>query len=204
MEMTDGNPLLDNLADAGVAPEDIDFVILTHLHFDHVGGCTFLDPDGRLRVTFPNAKHIVQRAEWQDAVSNLPELRGAYSGEELRALAEEDVIEIVEGRQQITEGISVQLTGGHTRGHQVILMDSKHDQAVYISELCPTTAHLRVFWTMAYDQELLQVRRAKTALLNEAAKRRQLVLFNHDPYIVAARLKRQSDIEYAVDETVDL
>lgn len=204
MAMADGVPLLDNLAQVGVSREDIDFVVLTHLHFDHVGGCTYRDNDGALRPTFPQAKHIVQHAEWKDATDNLPELRGAYSVEEMEVLSEAGVIEVVDGCRVITEGVVVEPTGGHTRGHQIVLLGDANDRAVYISELCPSTAHLRVFWTMAYDQDLLEVRRTKMRLLTQASSQRQLVLFNHDPNVAAARVQPKSHIEFAIEETVSL
>lgn len=204
MAMADNNPLLDNLAQAEITPEDIDFVVLTHLHFDHVGGCTFRDGDGTLRPTFPHARHVVQDAEWKDATDNKPELRGAYAVEELQALAEAGVIQLVDGRRVITEGVVVEPTGGHTRGHQIVLLGEANDRAVYISELCPSTAHLRVFWTMAYDQDLLEVRRAKMRLLMQASTQGQLVLFNHDPNVAAARVQPKSNSEFAIEDTVSL
>jgi glyoxylase-like metal-dependent hydrolase (beta-lactamase superfamily II) len=204
MAMAEGNPLLDNLALVGVAPDDIDLVILTHLHFDHVGGCTYRDSEGSLLPTFPRAKHVVQNAEWQDAVADLPELRGAYSAKELQVLAQADLVQIVDGKAEVTQGVFVEPTGGHTRGHQVVVLDGQDRQAIYISELCPTTAHLHVYWTMAYDQDLLQVRRAKKRLLDQAVVNRQVVLFNHDPEVAAARIGAKSKIEFSVEETISI
>jgi glyoxylase-like metal-dependent hydrolase (beta-lactamase superfamily II) len=157
-----------------------------------------------LRPTFPRARHIVQDAEWKDATDNQPELRGAYSVEELEVLAEAGLIQLVDGRSVIAEGIVVEPTGGHTRGHQIVLLGDANDRAIYISELCPSTAHLRVFWTMSYDQDLLEVRRAKMRLLTQASTERQLVLFNHDPNVAAARVQPKSNIEFAIAETVSL
>ncbi len=199
-----GNPLVENLAQAGVAAEGVDFVVLTHLHFDHVGGCTFRDPEGVLRPTFPNARHIVQQREWEDALGNIPELRGAYFSEELQVLGDAGLIQTVQGHHLIADGVAVEPTGGHTRGHQVVQLGGTNDQAIYISELCPLTAHLRVFWTMAFDQDLLELRRAKLKFLEQASSGRWLVLFNHDPRVTAARIQRTSSTEFAVAEVVSL
>ena len=74
----DGAPLVTNLAAVGIAVADIDRVVLTHLHFDHVGGCTWRDERDQLHPTFPRARHFVQAKEWDDGVGSLPELAGAY------------------------------------------------------------------------------------------------------------------------------
>src|SRR5687767_12733714 len=74
----EGNPLLRNLATIGVSPQDVTAVVLTHLHFDHAGGCTLIDESGKPRPVFPRARHFVQRIEWDDATGNAPELAGSY------------------------------------------------------------------------------------------------------------------------------
>src|SRR5262245_33537142 len=73
-----GNPLIEHPAQVGVSPEQVTHVILTHLHFDHAGGCTWIDESGELRPTFSGARHIVQQFEWEDATARKPELKGAY------------------------------------------------------------------------------------------------------------------------------
>ncbi len=70
--LDEGAPLARNLAAVGIAPNEFDWVILTHLHFDHAGGATFRDEEGRLRPMFPRARHFVQRIEWDDAMPDFP------------------------------------------------------------------------------------------------------------------------------------
>ena len=113
-----------------------------------------------------------------------------------------ELIEFVDGDQNITSDISVRLTAGHTRGHQSVMLGGADNQAIYMGDICPTVAHLPTFWTLAYDQFLLDVRRIKPLILGEAADNRWLVLFNHDPNTRAAYLKRSDRGPVVIQESV--
>lgn len=194
--LDEGLSLVRNLSSAGVNTDDIKWVILTHLHFDHAGGATYRDETGSLRPTFPRARHFVQRSEWEDAVGNLPELAGAYFPDDFVPLQEAGLVELIEGDAEIATGIRTQLTGGHTRGHQIVHFHSASESAVCLADICPTTAHLRTFWTMAYDQYPLAVRRIKPTILSDIVDQQRIALFSHDPQLAAARLSRNSDNEW--------
>jgi len=194
--LEEGAPLVRNLAAIGIEPTAVDWVILTHLHFDHVGGATYRDASGQLQPTFPRARHFVQRAEWEDATAKIPELAGAYFPDDFSPLEKAGLIELVDGDAEIFPGISTQQTGGHTRGHQIVRFESAGQSAVLLADMCPTAAHLRTFWTMAYDQFPLEVRRKKPAILNDIADHNRVALFSHDPTIRAARLLRVSENEW--------
>lgn len=196
--LEDGAPLARNLAAIGVTPNEIDWLILTHLHFDHAGGATYRDEEGQLRPTFSRAQHVVQRAEWEDAVGDIPELAGAYHPDDVAPLEKAGLLELVNGDALIAPGVTTELTGGHTRGHQIVRLESGDDSAICLADICPTTAHLPVFWTMAYDQFPLTVRRKKPIILDDIAAHNRIALFSHDPHITAARLSRDSDNEWSV------
>lgn len=195
--LEDGAPLLRNLATSGVNPHEIDWVVLTHLHFDHAGGATFRDETGRLRPTFPRARHIIQQTEWDDALAELPQLAGSYERSRLEILQKAGLVELIAGDQQIVSGITAELTGGHTRGHQIVRIQSGDESAVCPGDMCPTSAHLPTFWTMAYDQFPLAVRQQKPRILNDIIDHDRIALFSHDPDIVAARLILNSAHELA-------
>jgi glyoxylase-like metal-dependent hydrolase (beta-lactamase superfamily II) len=110
-----GEPLLASLSRLGVSPEQVDTLVLSHLHFDHVGGATRFDQQRRLIPTFPNARHIVGRWEWEDATACPPELETAYSLDGILPLA--PLVALVDDGQEIVPGLKALLTGGHTRGH---------------------------------------------------------------------------------------
>jgi len=182
--------LLRGLEAMGVAPEDIDWVILTHLHFDHVGGCTWRDSSGELHPTFPRAQHFVQRIEWDDATSNRPDLAGAYFPDDFLPIEEAGLMRTVDEVAEIVPGIATRRTDGHTRGHQILTLTSRGQTASYLGDLCPLVPHLRTFWSMSYDQFPLTVRTSKPAILGEIADRRHLAMFAHDPQCRFARIRR--------------
>jgi glyoxylase-like metal-dependent hydrolase (beta-lactamase superfamily II) len=141
---------------------------------------------------FPLARHFVQRLEWEDALARLPELAGAYLPDDFEPLEQAGLVELIDGDTEIVPGISTELTGGHTRGHQIVRIESERESAVCLADLCPTSAHLPTFWTMAYDQFPLIVRRKKPDILGDIVERQRIALFSHDPLITAARLSRDA------------
>jgi glyoxylase-like metal-dependent hydrolase (beta-lactamase superfamily II) len=179
-----------NLAAVGVVPADIEWVILTHLHFDHAGGCTWRDSTGQLHPTFPRAKHFVQRIEWEDATSNRPDLAGAYFPNDFVPLEEAGLVEVIDEVTEIAPGIATRRTDGHTRGHQIVTFTSRGQAAWYLGDLCPMVPHVRAFWSMAYDQYPLTVRTTKPAVLGEIADRQDVAVFCHDPQCRFARIRR--------------
>ena len=114
-----------NLEIFGVQPNDIQFVVLTHLHYDHVAGSTYVNPDIETSATFPNAEYLVQKREWDFAVSaesQQPGLTGAgYRMDELYKLAAEDRFHFIDKDTfELVPGIDLLFTGGHTPGHQIV------------------------------------------------------------------------------------
>jgi glyoxylase-like metal-dependent hydrolase (beta-lactamase superfamily II) len=139
------------LADAGLAAEDIDIVLATHLHFDHAGGFTVRDAGGRLRPRFPRAQYIVRRGEWDDATHANDRNRASYLTDNFLPLAEAGVLQLVDDDVTIMPGVRVRRTGGHTMHHQMVLIESGGKAAAFVADLIPTTAHLSDPWIMGYD-----------------------------------------------------
>ncbi len=193
-----GDPLLESLESVGVLPEQIGTVVLTHLHYDHVGGALREDDSGRVVPTFPNAVHVVQAGEFERATSGRDELRAAYSADWVTPLADAGVLELIEGDVEIRPGIRGIVTGGHTRHHQAVLIESEGQRALYIADLCPTTRHLKSLWCMGYDEELLVTRRRKSELLNRVVDEGWWVLFDHDPETAGSLLERDARGEFTV------
>lgn len=182
--------LVAGLAAAGRKPEDITTVILTHLHFDHAGGATRLDDNGRPVPTFPRARHIVQALEWQDATGPNPRTRGSYRPDDFMPLEAAGRLELVDGDIEITPGVELIRTGGHTRGHQVVLVRSRDSACVYWADLIPTASHVRIPYIMGYDLYPLETMRRKEELLARAADEEWLNVFEHDPAIEVALIVR--------------
>ncbi len=198
----EGDPLLTSLQTAGVTAGDVDTVILSHLHFDHAGGATRIGGDGTPVPTFPNAEYVVQTLEWETAVSEAPELRGAYPLENIRPLQQADQLRLINGDVEIVPGIRSIVTGGHSVGHMALLIESAGETALFLGDICPSTRHLRTLWCMSYDVDLLQTRRMKPQLLEQIADHGWLALFDHDPDHAAARLSRSDKAEFVVTEAM--
>jgi methylmalonyl-CoA epimerase len=177
------------LAEAGLAPESIDIVLATHLHFDHAGGFTTRDADGRVRPRFPRAQYVVRRGEWEDANAPNARTRASYLPENFRPLAEAGVLQLVDDDATIMPGVRVRRTGGHTPHHQIVQIDSRGQTAVFTADLVPTTAHLPDAWIMGYDAYPLETLAFKQRFIPEAIAGGYLVLFEHDPEVAAGYIR---------------
>ena len=175
----------------GIAPDDIDLVVASHLHFDHAGGFTVTDASGRVRPRFPRARYVVRRGEWNDATHPHDRNRASYLADNFVPLSEAGVLDLVDEDQTIVPGIRVQHTGGHTMHHQIIWVESGADRAVFLADLMPTSAHLADPWIMGYDLYPMDTLFAKQAFGREAAIRPTLAFFEHDPAIPAAFIIEQ-------------
>ena len=196
--MEEDTPLLRNLAAAGVAADELDWVILTHLHSDHAGGSTCLDREGRLRPVFSNARHFVQRIEWNDAISGRPELKGAYFPDDFSPLEEAGLLTLIDEDVEIAPGITTQRTDGHTRGHQLVSLNSGGETVTYPADVCPMVGNVRAMWTMAYDQYPLTTRRTKPKILGRIADQNHIAVLAHDPKMKIVRLRRDERTEFTV------
>ncbi len=176
------------LAEAGVAPDDIDLVVATHLHFDHAGGFTVKDASGRLRPRFPRARYIVRRGEWDDAVNPNARSRPSYRPDNFTPLADAGVLELVDEDTTIMPGVRVRRAPGHTAHHQLVWLESGGRTAAYVGDLVPTLAHVPLSWIMAFDLFPTETLTSKQALLDEALARETLVLFPHDPAVAAGHV----------------
>jgi len=192
MYATDRSRSLDHaLAEAGVAPEDIDIVLATHLHFDHAGGFTYRDRSGAVRPRFPNARYVVRRGEWNDATKPHERNRASYLADNFVPLKEAGVIDFTDEDGSIMPCVRVQRTGGHTMHHQIVWIESGADRAVFLADLMPTSAHLPDPWIMGYDLYPMDTLFAKQAFARAVAQRETLVFFEHDPAIPAAFITEQ-------------
>jgi len=173
--------LLANLAAAGVAPEDIDIVINTHLHFDHCGWNTMRDSNGKIVPTFPRAKYYAPEGEWQYA--RKPSERDAISfiSDNYDPLVASDQMTLLKGGEEIVPGISVQTFPGHTANMQAVIVQSGGQTACYISDLIPTTAHIDLTWGMSFDLYPLQTIASKKHYYAKSIPEKWLTVFTHDP-----------------------
>jgi glyoxylase-like metal-dependent hydrolase (beta-lactamase superfamily II) len=182
--------LEDALASAGFLPRDVKWVINTHLHFDHAGGNTTMDPElendprRHVRPAFPNATYMVQRGDLEFARHTNERTRASYLPHNFEPVAAADRWRLLDGNTEVLPGISVRLTPGHVPFHQVVVLSDRGETAVFVGDLFPTTAHLPLPWIMGYDLEPLRTLESKRALLADAVAGRWRLIFEHDARVV--------------------
>ena len=174
-----GNKLLKGLKGLGLTARDVDVVVLTHLHFDHSGGCTKLDRGGRPIPTFPKAKYMVQRACWDDAIQPNERAVEAYYDDDFLPLQESGQVELLDGDGEIAPGVRVQVTDGHVKGHQIVLIEGGGERIIYVGDLIPTPYHLPLPCITAFDQAPNGTLAQKREIVRMAADGGWLVIFGH-------------------------
>jgi glyoxylase-like metal-dependent hydrolase (beta-lactamase superfamily II) len=178
-ERPGGVTLLDELRSAGVAPEDVDIVINTHLHADHCGWNTRRDGDG-WAPAFPRARYLIQRGEYEACMHPNERTRATYFAENVQPLADAGRLELIDGETNVTDEIVVIPTYGHTRDHASVVLSSGGESAVYIGDMVQHPAQLeRPAWVSSFDVYPLESMETKKAVVRRAIDDRQLVVAVH-------------------------
>ena len=171
--------LLTQLAEAKIAPDDVDVVINTHLHFDHCGWNTVMK-EGHAIATFPRAKYYVQQGELDHAHEQHERDRVSYLTDNYDPLVRNGMMVLLNGDAEILPGISVKIYPGHTRYHQAVIIRSGGQTACYIGDLIPTSGHLPPTWVMAYDLFPLETIASRHRYYEESLPQKWLTVFTHD------------------------
>jgi glyoxylase-like metal-dependent hydrolase (beta-lactamase superfamily II) len=192
MRVYHGPAIVPALETAGFLPKTVDLVAMSHLHFDHAGG--LLRADGTR--AFPNARIVAQKAEWEVALGDNPRLVASYVQPELRLVEDWGAQGWVRGEKEVMPGVSVVPTGGHSTGHQAIVVRGTGDGArtvAFFGDLCmrPWAANPR--WVTAFDDFPLDSVTQKAALFAQAADEGWIVVLSHESKHPVGRLVRDRD-----------
>ncbi len=201
----DTSNVITNLKIFGLRPEDIDHVILSHLHFDHVAGSTFVNDRFETRPTFPNAVYYVHSDEWDYALTQIdqqPELIGAdYRLDELYKLVAEKRLHFVEDDEYIvTPGVEMIKTGGHTPGHSIVRIEDSQAVSYFMGDLIPTEFHLN---RPSHPQTVLdsaQVQQTKKLILRKAYQEKATMYFYHSLYKKTGQLSLDEKRRYILKD----
>ncbi|MEM8558657.1 MAG: MBL fold metallo-hydrolase [Bacteroidota bacterium] len=196
-----------SLRAAGFDASEVTDVVLTHLHFDHCGGSTVRDADGRLRLAFPNATHHVQATHWAWAHES-PRERASFLADNLDPLAASGQLHLLTAKHTgpgaLLPHIDVLTVDGHTRGQQLVKISAEAggggETLLFAADLLPTAAHVPLLWIMSYDVNPLDTLAEKTQLLAQAADEEWRVFFEHDAAVTTGRIVRTERGDYAVAE----
>lgn len=181
--------LLESLSRLGIRADEIDIVINTHLHLDHCGGNTMLQ-NGELVPTFPNAQYYIQRLEWADAMTPNERTRVTYIPDNYWPLQTTGHLKIISGNTRITNEVRTAVTRGHTRAHQVVILESNGETAIFVADLATLHYHFqRLAWVTSYDVEPLESIETKRYWQQWAIERDALIIFQHDSQVTAGKLR---------------
>lgn len=179
------------LAEAGFIPSDVTMVINSHLHFDHAGGNTRRGEGGVAERSFPNARYVVRRGEWDWAHHTNERTAASYFAHNFDPLHAAGVLELVDSDAELLSGVSLRHTPGHTPHHQGILLTSGVERLFYVADLAPTTSHVPFPWIMGYDVEPLVTLETKRRVWAEAADEDWAIVFEHDAVNAWGRIRRE-------------
>lgn len=185
--------LLGNLKELGVAPEDVDIVIDTHLHWDHCGGNTRIE-DGEVVPTFPRAEYLVQYIEWAQAMQPDARTRATYLLDNYRPIWERSQYRFLYGDTHVTDEVRCVVTRGHTRAHQSVIIEGGETPVMYLADLSSYAVHFaRAAWVTAYDVEPLETIATKQRWQAWALENNSTLVFEHDTQIPLGRLVKDQE-----------
>lgn len=174
-----GLPIVPTLRAAGFDPATVDVVAMSHLHFDHAGGLLLADGSR----AFPRARIVAQRQEWEVGLGSNSRLVASYDQPELRLVADWGAEGWAEGDRELLPGVSVVRTGGHSAGHQAVVVRGAGPGArtlAFFGDLCmrPWSANPR--WVTAFDDFPLDSVEVKGELFRRAVEDDWIVVLSHE------------------------
>ena len=190
----------NSLTKYGFSADDITDIINTHLHFDHAGGNTKID-DGSIVPTFPNAKYWVTKEHWELANHPSQKDSGSFIEHDWKVLAENGMIETVNGNEPFIKGIDSYITQGHTAGLLHPMISDGTKTVFYGADIFPLAAHISIPWVMAYDVQPVVTMKEKEILLPKMQDEEWILFLEHDPNIQACTV-HQDGKHFKMNESV--
>ncbi|MGO9641922.1 MAG: MBL fold metallo-hydrolase [Candidatus Acidiferrales bacterium] len=183
--------LPDELASVGVEPERIDFVVNSHLHFDHCGWNTWV-VNGKIIPMFPNARYMVQKGELDHARKPTERDRASYRSVNFSPIDESGQWQLIEGDVEIVPGVELIRMPGHTANMQCVRLSSNGKSAILFSDLVPMVPHVSYAWTLGYDLYPMTTLENKKKWIPRVVREETLVLFGHDPRTPAGFVRERA------------
>lgn len=188
------NPgLLGELESLGIRAEDIDIVINTHLHFDHCGGNTHRDEKGEFVPTFPRARYVIQKGEWDYALHPCYRDKPSYMTKNFVPLEKHGCLQLVEGDKEVIQGVEVVLASGHTSCHQCVKIASQGNVLFFLGDMVPMSGHVGLSYIMSYDLFPLDTLENKVRYFEQAMLEDWTVAFVHDPELFFGKIGKKRE-----------
>ncbi len=178
-----GNDTLEkSLNKNGFSFEDITDVILTHLHFDHVGGAVKYDKNKKLVPAFPNAVYHISKSQWNLAKNPNKREKASYLPENFIPLEEHNCLNLIENETELYPGIEIKIFDGHTAGQIIPYITYENKKIAFGGDLLPSVAHIPMPWIMGYDTRPLITLKDKERFFEDALTQNITLFFEHDLY----------------------
>jgi len=177
-----------SLAKHGLSTQDVTDVIITHMHFDHVGGATYYEGD-TLKLTFPNAMYYIQSEQWEWANHPSDKDRASYMPENFKPIEEAGRLMRLDGPKELFPGVEVLVMYGHTPGMQLPKISDGTSTLLYCADLMPTASHIPLPYIMSYDNHPLITLEEKKRILPKAVAENWILAFEHDPFRAAGTVE---------------
>ena len=190
--------LLEEIAARGFDAQEIRYVINTHLHFDHCGGNTFRNEEGHWIPSFPNARYIIQKGEWEYALQPCFRDKPSYMPNNFIPLEENGCLQLVEGDALISDGVEVLLASGHTAHHQCVKISSGDGVLFFLGDMVPMSSHVGLPYVMSYDLFPLETLANKKKYFDRAIAEDWIVAFVHDAQLYFGRIREKKG-KYSLD-----
>ena len=167
----------------GYKPEDITDVILTHLHFDHVGGAVKWTKDGETPVpVFPNASYYCSKAQWETANNPNPREKASYFPENYMALYKDGRLELIHDNTAFCKGIDLEIKNGHTLGQIIPFVNYNGRTLVYMADFISSVFNIPLAYVPSYDVDPVKSMDEKDEFLKRAVEKDYVLFFEHDYY----------------------
>lgn len=189
--VTDESRIEESLAQLGLTRFDIDYVLMTHLHFDHASGLTMWEGD-KLVPTFPKAKIVTSRIEWDEMRQPNIRSKNTYWKENWEAIVHQ--VQPFEKEFKIIDELTMIHTGGHSAGHSIVRFESRAEKALHFADLMPTHAHQNPLWVLAYDDYPMDSIFSKEIWVKKVLEEEWWVIFYHDAQYRAIKWNKESQI----------
>jgi len=189
----------------GFDRSEITDVILTHLHFDHVGGSTEWDSiKERYVLAFPQAIHWVQKNHLQWALNPNPREKASFFHENIQPLVESGNLRMLDGETELFPHIELKVFNGHTEGQQLPLIGYKGRKILFAGDVFPTYGHIPIPYVMGYDVRPLVTMDERAKLLPWLIEQEVILFYEHDPYHECGTITQNSRGKYVSGETFSL
>lgn len=178
-----------NIKKAGFDPSDVNLVLMSHLHSDHASGIAY-EKDGKFELTFPNAEYIIQRSEWEDAYSKP---QNSHITDAFELLQRSGQIQFIEGNGKLNDFISYEISGAHSKFHQVFHLEANGEHYFYGGDEWPEPEQALRKFAAKYDYDGRKAMELREEYATEASENNWICLFYHAKADSIAKISKQDD-----------